>query len=858
MALADDDDIVNHDDSIPIDRNNMNDDNKSSELCAQKPRRTTTTTTMTKNFVISGNSTEDDSDSDRYTTKNRPPLKKQKLLQLKPKSTAGGKSNTLPSEYQHILTKYKSLIQQAQEEDPFLGNDRSTQEEMLQILKRWDPQTDIICLYVRWARQLPKNFHLDSIATLLCLSNQCDYTPVNFLTTVKTLHAIPSKNEYGFTIHYDSCGRLDSKGQQLNQRFKGLSLTLALLQANVTRSNGLLGKTKMREKPGARQPVNMQVNTGDRKSPSDASFTATPQIEFHTGKALAHRMWCAVYHRWMALYVVEHLFRPKGSNIWNNEAALEFSFQMFSGFGRTRYDYLDPLTGVCLYFVTQDLDIEPNRHKLDKVWSDATLFIPFANSFLNSITDAEKVQIMVEAFCQLDNNTQKRYTYQPYQSFEKRWLLLRCFIFQHWLSRSRNKETKMQIEVKLKRQKSGKATQSTQHPKSSAASSSIKPTLPPVTRKDKSIIPVATKTTLSNGLQSLLSSQEVSVPPISSNDNNCMDIEFARQQNHQPVWSSSTSIDVKKKFSKKTEWIRARLLHQSLMDELCASYLIIHREDGVDVLARLSPLEVYSADWLCKRKHGRFTGGTKYFPSSHVGPVKLDVSTDVKSFVDATSGASYQVARAGSSYVEQHGSTLPNLEECIDICRAVLIHGKPDDSRSSGQFRINVGCGGQDRRDGIPCKIHDSGFKAAITDDPLFNGKNIPHLIGQCVEVIWKIVSDMLRDSNCSSMAPDPHRDWEYARHLRQYLGIATKVGFEDVTVVVSSLYPTADSVNIHLDSMNDNVSGYTRTGALNLCFGLGKPISNIFHLQVGFNDDHLQFCANVSPNLVVLNKGHY
>lgn len=854
MALDDEKDVVDSDDHDEMNRNNLNDDDQESEHSqAQTPISMTRT-----NIRLSSDSNNEDSDADLYTTKSNRSSKKQKLLQHpEPRPTTGGNSNskTLPTGYQHILTKYKTIIQQAQEEDPSLGNDSNTQEEMLRILKRWDPQTDIICLYVRWARQLPKNFHLDSIATLLCLSNQCDYTPINFLTTVKTLHAIPSKNEYGFTIHYDSCGKLDSKGQQLKQRFKGLSLTLALLQANVTRSNGLLGKTKMREKPGARRPMLMHVNTGDSKSPSDISITANPQIEFHTGKALAHRMWCAVYHRWMALYVVEHLFRAKGSNIWNDQAALEYSFQMFSGFGRSRYDYLDPLTGVSLYFVTQDQDIEPNRCKLDKVWSDATLFVPFANGFLNSTIDTEKVRIMVEAFSQLDMNTQKRYTYQPYQSFEKRWLLLRCFIFQHWLTRSRNKDIKMQIEVELKRRKSGKVARSTQHTKSSVAAT-INATLPPVTLKNKSILPVATKTTLSNGLQSLVSSQGVSVPPVSSKGNSCMDIEFARPQNHQP----STLTDVKRKFSKKSDWTTARLLHPSMMDQLCASYLIIHREDGVDVLSRLAPLEVYSADWLCKRKHGRFSGGTNYYPSNHVGPVSLNISTHIKSFLDAASGASYQVARAGSSYLDQHGSLLPNLEECIAICRAVLIHGKPDDSRSSGQFRINVGCGGQDRREGKPCKIHDSGFKAAIADDALFSGEtNIPHLIGQCVEVIWKIVSDMLRDSNCSPMAPDPHRDWEYARHLRQYLGIATQVGFEDVTVVVSSLYPTADTVNVHLDHMNDNVSGYTRTCALNICFGLGEPITNIFHLQVRqFHDDHCQCRVNSSHTALFGDKGNY
>jgi hypothetical protein len=329
------------------------------------------------------------------------------------------------------------------------------------------------------------------------------------------------------------------------------------------------------------------------------------------------------------------------------------------------------------------------------------------------------------------------------------------------------------------------------------------------------------------------------IPPVSSNKTSSTEKATAAVIiQHDAAATSITSsslMDVKKQFSEKSEWSTARLVHPSMMDQLCASYLLIHREDGVDVLSRLTPLEVYSADWLCKRKHGRFGGDANYYPLNHVGPVSLNIASPVKSFLDI-GNASYQVARAGSSYLEQHGSLLPNLQECVEICRAVIIHGKQDSYRSLGQFRINVGCGGQDRRDGIPCKLHDGGFKAAISEDARFNGDtNLPHLIGKCMEVIWKILSDMLRDSNCSPMAPDPHRDREYARHLRQYLGItSTQVGFEDVTVVVSSLYPTVDNVNIHIDHMNDNVSGYTRTGALNICFGLGEPsISNIMHLQV-------------------------
>jgi hypothetical protein len=831
MAIDDDKDgIIDFGTIIPNSTTHSFDDtNEGKKLQAQIPKRTTNLATL------SGSQEDESSDDDQSA--GCPPLKKSKTLKqngLQPSKSIGPAG--LSEEYQRIVTKYKDLIQQVHDEDPLSRDDPTTQEEMFQILKRWDPQTDIICLYVRWARQLPKNFHLDSIATLLCLSNQCDYTPINFLLTVKTLHAIPSKNEYGFTIHFDSFGKMDSNGQKLNQRLKGLSITLALLQANVTRSNGLLGKTRMREKPGTRHPVMMQVATGDNITPSVATFAACPQIEFHTGAALAHRMWRSIHHRWMAFFVVGHLFRPKGSNVWNDQAALEFSFQMFSGFGRTRYDYLDPLTGVSLYFVTQDHDIEPNRPKLDKIWSDATLFVPFANSFINSITDAEKVRIMVEAFSELDMKTQKRYTYQPYQSFEKRWLLLRCFIFQQWLTRSRNSEMKMKIEVTLKTRKQGSsnASRSLQYAKSPDGVLA-KPTALSAAKPVNNCIPVTTKINGSNGLKSLVSSQIDNIPLVSTEAND-INKEMPVRLTHAALTSSSAFLHMKKKLSDLAVWSSARMLHPKIMDQLCASYLIIHREDGVDVLSKLTPLEVYSADWLCKRKHGRFSGDSNYYPSSHVGPVSLNISTNVKSFLDHSSSSSYQVARAGSSYLEQHGALLPNLEECIEICRAVIICGQQDESRSSGQFRINVGCGGQDRRNGIPCKIHDGGFKMATSNKSNFNSQSsicIPHLIGKCVEVIWKVMCDMLRDSHCSPMAPDPNRDWEYARHLREYLGIATQVGFEDVTVVVSSLYPSVNNVKIHVDQMNDNVSGYTRTGALNLCFGLGEPITNVLHLQV-------------------------
>jgi hypothetical protein len=92
---------------------------------------------------------------------------------------------------QAILKKFQWAIKQVTHEHGTDGTEREqpalTQEELIELIKAWEPKRDIVCLYVRWARQLRRNFNLDSIATLLCLSRQCGYKPVDFIRQVKTL-----------------------------------------------------------------------------------------------------------------------------------------------------------------------------------------------------------------------------------------------------------------------------------------------------------------------------------------------------------------------------------------------------------------------------------------------------------------------------------------------------------------------------------------------------------------------------------------------------------------------------------------------------------------------------------------------
>ena len=132
---------------------------------------------------------------------------------------------------QEVLKKFHWAIRKVANEHGSTTNDTAlTQDELIQLIRTWEPQRDIVCLYVRWSRQLRRNFNLDSIATLLCLSRQCGYTPLDFLRKVKTVSILQNqKAAYGFTFNFEVPLRQQSLHDKLNKEFIGLSVTLALL-----------------------------------------------------------------------------------------------------------------------------------------------------------------------------------------------------------------------------------------------------------------------------------------------------------------------------------------------------------------------------------------------------------------------------------------------------------------------------------------------------------------------------------------------------------------------------------------------------------------------------------------------------
>jgi len=95
-------------------------------------------------------------------------------------------TNITQAERQAIVKEYNRVMGRISQNSRPLDEEVGL-AEIEKTIRELKPKEDIICLYVRFARQLPSNFHVDSMATVLCVAKQCNYPPYKFLNDVQTL-----------------------------------------------------------------------------------------------------------------------------------------------------------------------------------------------------------------------------------------------------------------------------------------------------------------------------------------------------------------------------------------------------------------------------------------------------------------------------------------------------------------------------------------------------------------------------------------------------------------------------------------------------------------------------------------------
>ena len=153
-----------------------------------------------------------------------------------------------------------------------------------------------------------------------------------------------------------------------------------------------------------------------------------------------------------------------------------------------------------------------------------------------------------------------------------------------------------------------------------------------------------------------------------------------------------------------------------------------------------------------------------------------------------------------------------------------------------GQYRVNLGNGGQNWQNGSPCTLHGLQFERDIQQEGVIDACSVLTSIGKLTEFTWLVVSSLQNEASDHPIAPDHKRFQRYAAHLNKYLHMSGRVPFEDLTLVVSSLYPVVNNVEPHRDVMNDTIAGYTRTAAFNMvmiCEGSDKQSTMVIHFQL-------------------------
>lgn len=725
------------------------------------------------------------------------------------------------------------------------NNEVLSTEEMVSIIEDWKPKQDILCLYIRIARKLPLHFHQDSISTLLCLSKQCGYTPVEFLTKTKCLRIVPSIGRFPSSFSFKTVSNKTTNGESLDRKFVGLSVTLTLLEHAVGASSGVISRNGMRSKK-PRQAVEKELDLGGT---SKVSFKTMPTTEFHKKSSLMNRLWTAINHRWVSFQLVQQLFDWQG-NILDNQSILVYSFMMHASCGRTRYDFLAPMVGICLRYNTRT-DIESHRPRLDVLWKNPATFLSFGNSCLQRYSDKQQIEIMVETLVAIKNQFSRPTSYSRAIDMERKWLMLRAYVFFFWLKRHSHSSIRCELEKRLStyQKKSQILTVPPATTAVEAANNTPSPSVhfgsggeelgnPEGRDKNKQQesdqlwnIVVTRRTETAEQEQLVVGAPQeddqqeepvnnllllaATLPPATT-----------RLLPFDPVMTRNSMLG--------KDWSSLQLTTQAELDRVSVSYLLIHTDSALDICEKLSTLEVYSADRLHDFRHCRVCGPPGYQPGQHLGDVVLNIGSDTEEYLDRYSRL-FHVARHKSVYFKEHTKILPSTKQFGNLCKSILKYGKVDSSRANCQYRVNIGCGGQDfRQHGVPAKLVGTRFGQNLDDDEEFVRQEVLGSIGATARFLWKVSQDMQVDVGDAPLAGDSQRWIAYAKHLCEFLFIDDNVGFEDITLVISPRLTTGQetfSVSEHKDVMNDTLCGYSRTCAFNASFTLETGVW--FHMQL-------------------------
>eukprot|EP00980_Cylindrotheca_fusiformis_P024473 scaffold11937_cov71-Cylindrotheca_fusiformis.AAC.4 len=774
-------------------------------------------------------------------------------------------------------------------------NERTKQlrlEDVFKIIKQWLPTIDMICLFVRWAKKTKYHFGTSSISTVRVLAKQMgSKTASAFLDTCRTIKVTPRKKTasgkfiYGVRLVFEyQKNERNSDQFSLERNTKVLSATIAFLEnAIADESVGAMGKIGMRSGKGQTK------RTRAEKDAEVAKFAGVDLLEFHKPNSFDRKLMEDVDHRFLAREFVRMLFgvvppangKPVPPPISMCEKTMMgYSIRM-NGECQGRFECVKSLAGIALKYPRTD-SIQNHRVELLSLYkTDPNELFHLGLKFADiGLTASELEKEICNAFQYL-LRFDRMFSYhglKNQEDYERKWQVLRAMAFKLWLERGSNINLRKRIadimspgyweqrEEERQRQittavPTGAATNLLFHqeggqdaasdhdrnPSASDSHSSKRQRLLDKSEEedDQNKVSAVLKNgflcpTITSHLTNYFAHSTL-LPLLRVNDPSTSTIippaPSTNCKNSDNVLADNMSLfNLRDAALSDIEWnkLALHLTTGEDLDQRVKSYLqLTPLAPAQMILCQMAPLEVYVADKLHDVPHCRVTVPHNIWPIKDPAMSYLYISGQQRMVTTEL----LQVIRSSHSIFQEHAKkSLPNLERMVDLTRAVVLYGKSDSKRSPSQYRVNIGCGGQDWRDGAPNPLVGKGFEAKLMESNLFDSSIILPTVGQLVGFLWETMVDIHREENLPPLAPDRIRQVEFARHLIEYLSIENKYcGIEDVTISVGVLFPNFVGCKEHKDELNDTLSGYSKTGVLNTCF-ISAHGEIVVHLQVIVN----------------------
>eukprot|EP00980_Cylindrotheca_fusiformis_P005782 scaffold1203_cov117-Cylindrotheca_fusiformis.AAC.21 len=272
------------------------------------------------------------------------------------------------------------------------------ESKVAEIVTQWEPKFPTIALYVRWAKTNKRDYNSDSIALLTTLAEQSGFSPLSFLTNIRSyLLSFSRKNRaktcpYRFSLSFaapknggtrqEAAAALESDKKKKIETDKrkrtaddklkiiitGIRLSCRMLNVSMMEGRNItLAVVRYKKK----NKDDMEVADFRPNGPDVAAYTGTPRFQTHLLRSFENRVWQEIEFRFLAYQTVKFIFENALAGLQKEipqpeNEFLAISFSVLSNC-KERRDGWKVLYNLCIAF--GDIEsVEQHKRRLRILW----------------------------------------------------------------------------------------------------------------------------------------------------------------------------------------------------------------------------------------------------------------------------------------------------------------------------------------------------------------------------------------------------------------------------------------------------------------------------------------------------------